>query len=202
MLARLEPAAAALVDWAIDEALPLWATAGFDVEHVRFEERLTLAAGRLPDVPLRLMSQARQIHAYALAARRGWHADAIALVERAFASMVRDYHGRDARDGWIFSIRRDGTVADTRRDLYTHAFVLLAIASYVEATGHREALALADETLAFIEGHMAAPEGGGFVEELPPNGGVRRQNPHIPPFRGRPSPWENLRAETPIARSD
>ena len=72
MLARLEPAAAALVDWAIDAALPLWATAGFDAEHGRFEERLTLAGGRLPDVPLRLMSQARQIHAYALAARRGW----------------------------------------------------------------------------------------------------------------------------------
>jgi mannose/cellobiose epimerase-like protein (N-acyl-D-glucosamine 2-epimerase family) len=33
MLARLEPAAAALVDWPIDAALPLWATAGFDTEH-------------------------------------------------------------------------------------------------------------------------------------------------------------------------
>ena len=201
MLARLEPAAAALVDWAIDEALPLWATAGFDAEHGRFEERLTLAGGRLPDVPLRLMSQARQIHAYALAARRGWHADAIALVERAFASMVRDYHGRDDREGWIFSIRRDGTVADTRRDLYTHAFVLLAIASYVEATGRREALALADETLAFIERHMAAPEGGGFVEELPPNGGVRRQNPHMHLFEGLLALWECSRQERHLART-
>ena len=201
MLARLEPAAAALVDWAIDAALPLWATAGFDAEHGRFEERLTLAGGRLPDVPLRLMSQARQIHAYALAARRGWHADAVALVERAYASMVRDYHGRDDREGWIFSIRRDGTVADARRDLYTHAFVLLAIASYVEATGHREALALADETLAFIERHMAAPAGGGFVEELPPNGGVRRQNPHMHLFEGLLALWECSRQERHLARA-
>jgi mannose/cellobiose epimerase-like protein (N-acyl-D-glucosamine 2-epimerase family) len=201
MLARLEPAAAALVDWAIDAALPLWATAGFDAEHGRFEERLTLAGGRLPDVPLRLMSQARQIHAYALAARRGWHADAIALVERAFASMVRDYQGRDDREGWVFSIRRDGTVADARRDLYTHAFVLLAIASYVEATGRREALALADETLAFIERHMAAPEGGGFVEELPANGGVRRQNPHMHLFEGLLSLWECSRQERHLAQT-
>jgi mannose/cellobiose epimerase-like protein (N-acyl-D-glucosamine 2-epimerase family) len=37
MLARLEPTAAVLVDWAIDEALPLWATAGFDAERGRFE---------------------------------------------------------------------------------------------------------------------------------------------------------------------
>ncbi len=190
MPARLEPAAAALVGWAVDAALPLWATIGFDAEHGRFEERLTLSGGRLPDVPLRLMSQARQIHAYALAARRGWHADAIALVEQAFASMVRDYRGRDDREGWVFSIRRDGTVADARRDLYTHAFVLLAIASYVEATGRREVLALADETLAFIGRHMVAPEGGGFVEELPANGGMRRQNPHMHLFEGLLSLWE------------
>ncbi|MGE3650368.1 MAG: AGE family epimerase/isomerase, partial [Reyranellaceae bacterium] len=201
MLARLEPAAAALVDWAIDAALPLWATAGFDAEHGRFEERLTLAGGRLPDVPLRLMSQARQIHAYALAARRGWHADAAALVERAYASMVRDYRGRDDREGWIFSIRRDGTVADARRDLYTHAFVLLAIASYVEATGRREALALADETIEFIKRHMAAPVGGGFVEELPANGGARRQNPHMHLFEGLLSLWECSRQERHLART-
>ena len=201
MLARLEPAAAALVDWAVDEALPLWATAGFDAEHGRFEERLTLAGGRLPDVPLRLMSQARQIHAYALAARRGWHADAVALVERAYASMLRDYRGRDDRQGWVFSIRRDGTVVDARRDLYTHAFVLLAIASYVEATGRREAFALADETIEFVKRHMAAPEGGGFVEELPANGGVRRQNPHMHLFEGLLSLWECSRQERHLAQT-
>jgi len=201
MLARLEPAAAALVDWAIDAALPLWATAGFDAEHGRFEERLTLSGGRLPEVPLRLMSQARQIHGYALAARRGWHTDALALVERAFASMVRDYRGRDDRPGWIFSIRRDGAIADARRDLYTHAFVLLAIASYVEASGRREALVLADETLAFVERDMAAPQGGGFVEELPPNGGVRRQNPHMHLFEGLLALWECSRQERYLARA-
>jgi mannose/cellobiose epimerase-like protein (N-acyl-D-glucosamine 2-epimerase family) len=42
MLARLEPAAAAFVKWVIDEALPLWATAGFNAER-----GLTIAGGRL-----------------------------------------------------------------------------------------------------------------------------------------------------------
>ena len=189
-MAAIGPAATALVDWAIDAAFPLWGTAGFDAEHGRFEERLTLRGERLPDVPLRLMTQARQIHAYALAAQRGWHPGAIGLVERAFSSMVRDYHGRDDRGGWVFSIRRDGAVVDARRDLYSHAFVLLAVASYVDATGHGDKLALADETLAFIERHMAAPEGGGFVEELPPSHGVRRQNPHMHLFEGLISLWE------------
>lgn len=178
------------MSWTVDAALPLWATAGFDAEHGRFEERLTFAAGRLPDVPLRLMSQARQIHSFALAARKGWYPGAAALVERAYASMVRDFHRRDGRGGWIFSIRRDGSVADSRRDLYAHAFVLLAIASYVEATGDRRGLILADETLCFIEQHMKAPAGGGFVEELPPAGGVRRQNPHMHLFEAVLALWE------------
>ena len=177
-MARLRPAASALLGWATDAALPLWGTAGFDFEHGRFEERLTFRAGRLPDVPIRLVSQARQIYAYALAAKRGWYPDAAMLVEQAYSSMVRDYHGRDDRGGWVFSIGRNGGVADRRRDLYAHAFVLLAIASYVQATGKRQALALADETLAFIDRHLGAP-GGGFLEGLPQSDGLRRQNPHM-----------------------
>src|ERR671937_1512447 len=96
--------AAALCGWARDAALPLWAGSGFDRENGRFEERLTLEAERLPEVPLRLMSQARQIYAYAIAAKRGWFADATELIECAYRSMERDYYRRDDRAGWIFSI--------------------------------------------------------------------------------------------------
>jgi mannose-6-phosphate isomerase len=190
MAARLKPAAAALVAWATGSALPLWATAGFDVEQGRFEELLTLRAGRSPDVPIRLLSQARQIYAYALAARRGWYPGAVLLVEQAYAAMVRDYCRRDGHDGWVFSIRRDGAVSDPRRDFYTHAFVLLAIASYVQATGKRQALALADETLAFIDRNLGAPEDCGFLEGLPSSNALRRQNPHMHMFEGLLSLWD------------
>src|SRR6266851_2068731 len=190
MPGRLKPAAAALLGWATDAAFPLWATVGFDFEHGRFEERLTLRADRLPDAPIRLLSQARQIYAYALAARRAWYPGAAMLVEQAFASMVRDYRERDGRGGWIFSIRRDGAVSDPRLDFYAHTFVLLAIASYVQATGKRQALALADETLAFIDRHLRAPNGHGFLEGLPPANALRRQNPHMHIFEGLLALWQ------------
>jgi len=51
--------------WAVDDALPLWATAGFDGSNGRFEERLAFAGDPLPSVPIRLMVQARQIYVYA-----------------------------------------------------------------------------------------------------------------------------------------
>jgi mannose/cellobiose epimerase-like protein (N-acyl-D-glucosamine 2-epimerase family) len=201
MPGRLKPAAAALLGWATDAALPLWATAGFDAEHGRFEERLTLRAERMPAVPVRLLSQARQIYAYSLAARRGWYPGAADLVEQAYSSMVRDFRGRDGQDGWIFSIRRDGAVADPRRDFYAHTFVLLAIASYVEATGKRQALALADDTLAFVDRHLRAAGGEGFLEGLPLSDGLRRQNPHMHMFEGLLSLWECSREARYLIRA-
>ncbi|MBM3646954.1 MAG: mannose-6-phosphate isomerase [Alphaproteobacteria bacterium] len=190
MSARLEAAAAALLDWATRSAFPLWAGAGFDHERCRFEERLTLQGEPVPDAPIRLMSQARQIHSYALAARNGWYPSALEFVEKAHASMMRDFYRRDDQQGWVFSIRRDGSVNDARRDLYAHAFVLLALASHAAATGQDESLAVADETLAFVDSFMRAPEGGGFVEQLPVTGGVRRQNPHMHLFEALLALWE------------
>jgi mannose/cellobiose epimerase-like protein (N-acyl-D-glucosamine 2-epimerase family) len=189
MKSQIDHTAGALVGWLLGMALPLWSTAGFDVEHDRFEERLTLEGRRLPAVDIRLMSQARQIYVYALAARRGWRDGGRDLVERAYASMVRDYHRRDGADGWIFSIERDGGVANGRRDFYAHAFVLLAIASYVQMGGKRDALMLADETLAFLDRQLKAPAGG-YLEGLLTVDETRRQNPHMHLFESLIALWE------------
>jgi mannose/cellobiose epimerase-like protein (N-acyl-D-glucosamine 2-epimerase family) len=196
----LESAAATLLGWAVGQALPLWAGAGFDREHERFEERLTLAGARLPDVPVRVMVQARQIHSYALAHRRGWYRDVDGLVGRAYRSMVRDYHRRDGQPGWLFSIHRDGRPAGTQRDLYGHAFVLLAIGSYVGATGDRTALALADETLADLDRHMRAT-GGGYVDAIPPIDAMRRQNPHMHVFEALLTLWSHSGEGRYLARA-
>ncbi len=188
---QLKSTARSLRDWATRQALPFWSTSGFDSEHDRFEERVSLAGKRVPGVPIRLMTQARQIYSFGLAGRRGWHRDASGIVERAYGSMVRDFHRRDGNDGWIFSIHRDGAIADAKRDLYAHAFVLLAIASYVAATGRREALALADATLSFVDGHLRAAEGGGYVDSVPPGDDLRRQNPHMHMFEALLSLWSS-----------
>ena len=165
--------------WAVDDALPFWATAG--LRRLQWPLRgapCLRAAIRLPSVPIRLMVQARQIYVYATAARLGWYPRSAGLVERAFDSMVRDFQAADGQDGWVFSIDRRGTVVDARRDLYAHAFVLFAVASFVQMTGQSATLALADQTLAFIDKNMRAHREG-YVERLPPTAGHRRQNPHM-----------------------
>ncbi|MDP2330677.1 MAG: AGE family epimerase/isomerase [Reyranella sp.] len=189
-----------LRDWVVRHALPFWATSGFDGEHGRFEERLSLKGERMPDAPLRLMVQARQIYVYALAYRKNWYPDALALVELAYSSMLRDFHMRDGYGGWIYSIHRDGAIADPQRDLYAHAFALLSIASYVQATGKRTALALADETLAFMEVSLKAP-GGGYVEALPTGNAFRRQNPHMHLFEALLALWSSSADRTYLTKA-
>jgi mannose-6-phosphate isomerase len=186
---RTRDAAARLRQWAIDKGLPLWATTGFDRQHGRFHERLTMQGAPIADAPLRLLVQGRQIFSYGLAARRGWYPSGRQLVEQAFASMIRDFKGRDGRGGWVFSIKRDGSVADVRRDFYSIAFVLLGAGSYLMATGDRSALAVADDTLAYLDAELRAPNGGGYLEGDPPADGPRRQNPHMHLFEGLLTLW-------------
>ena len=194
-------AVARLRDWAVQQAFPLWAGPGFDHEHGRFEERLSLRGTRIADVPIRLLVQARQIYAYGLASERDWYSDGQALIEQAYASMIRDFYRRDSKGGWVFTIFPNGAVADLRRDLYTHAFVLLAIASYIKATGKTEALSLADETLSYIDGQMRAAAGGGYLDSLPALDGLRRQNPHMHMFEGLLSLWSSSRQPRYLARA-
>lgn len=198
----LRSAATLMEAWMREQALPLWATSGFDAATGRFEEGLTFEGRPRADVPIRLLVQARQIFVYSIAERRQWIAGAGELVERAFVSMRRDYYRRDDRDGWVFSVARDGTVADPRRDLYAHAFVLLAVAAYVRATGRQAELALARETLAFLDREMVAPRGGGYVEALPVRPGPRRQNPHMHLFEALLALWECSRDRLFLERAE
>src|SRR5262245_60003896 len=101
----LKGSAARLREWAAEHALPLWATAGFDAQTGRFRETLTLQAEPVFSTPTRLIVQARQIYAYAVAARRGWYPDAASVLENAFAAMIRDYHKPDGQEGWVYSRR-------------------------------------------------------------------------------------------------
>ena len=164
--------------WLVEQSLPLWGEVGWDAETGLFVERLDTAGRPLAEVPRRLMVQARQIYAFGVAARRGWYRNAEERVERAADAMVRCYFGPDGCPGWCFSVDRAGSVLDSSRDLYSLSFVLLALATLVGA-GRVKARRLADETLVFLDHHMAHPLGG-YVDALPVTiGQPLRQNPHM-----------------------
>jgi len=160
--------------WLLTRALPLWLAHGIDHQAGGFHEALT-HEGYACDTPFRrLRVAARQTYVFAQAHRAGVQgADAAVALGLRFL----ETHAAlpDGGYAWRFSLKN--TPTDTTRDLYDHAFVLLALAAAAgvvqRAPLHARALALLD----FMDAAFPHPAGG-HAESLPP-ALPRRQNPHM-----------------------
>jgi mannose/cellobiose epimerase-like protein (N-acyl-D-glucosamine 2-epimerase family) len=170
---RGSPASPGL-NWLRNHAWPLWLDHGVDWQRRAFHESLDPATLQCPADFRRLRVAARQTYVFSMAARYG--------VRRAREAVVLglDFLQGSARlaDGgfaWRFDL--DNRPIDLTRDLYDHAFVLLAFAAAAEVVGadrlRPHAVALAD----YIASHFAHPAGG--YRDSIPDTEPRRQNPHM-----------------------
>ncbi|PHS21627.1 MAG: mannose-6-phosphate isomerase [Robiginitomaculum sp.] len=162
-----------------DDIVPFWANHGVDRKQGGFYERLHFDG--TPDLRTarRLRVTSRQIYAFAHASVAGW-VDERALVNWAVDYLVSTPRHRDGAPGFVHLLDADGSICDARRDLYDHAFHILALSWAYRATGDAQILALAIETLAFVDEAMGCVKGGwqeGDATALP-----RRQNPHMHMF--------------------
>jgi mannose-6-phosphate isomerase len=163
--------------WLVEEALPLWATAGQDSAGM-FHERLGFDAQ--PDLacPRRMRVQARQLYVYSEAAVRGWWPQAQACADAGFSALMRNYWARDGDVGFVHLLDSRLEPLDNKRDTYDHAFGLFALAWYYRASKDPQIPALAHEILDMLEARLADPINGGFFESVPavlP----RRSDPHM-----------------------
>lgn len=170
---------AALHSWLLERALPLWLEHGVDWRKGAFLEELH-PDGLVSKAGFRrLRVAARQVYVFARAAELG---------------VKRAAEARDLGLAWIAAVRQPdggyvsrtdlaGTPIEPMRDLYDHAFVLLALAH----GGRRdEAMAL----LAYLTEHFRH-EHGGWRESLP-DALPRRQNPHMHLLEAMLSAFEHL----------
>ena len=164
----------ALYDWLRACAWPLWLRHGVDWRAGAFHDSLTLDGYHATETFRRLRVLARQIYVFSQAHHHG--------VERADEA-VRiglDYlfhHALQDDGGYAWRFALDGTVIDDRRDLYDHAFVLLALsaAASMGASDSMRAQALALDH--FINTQLLHSQVG-YLEQMPPLL-PRRQNPHM-----------------------
>jgi mannose/cellobiose epimerase-like protein (N-acyl-D-glucosamine 2-epimerase family) len=161
--------------WMFDKALPYWSERGLDGAGRGFCEHLRLdgAGAHVPYKRLRV--QARQIYVFSHAALLGW-SRGTDVAERGYDFICS--HALLSTGAWARKLGRHGGVLDTTADLYDLAFVLFALAWYARASGRKEVLGHAEETLDRIEKEMAHPLGG-FYQTLPVESGPRLQNPHM-----------------------
>jgi len=160
--------------WLEDCAWPLWLEHGVDWKRRAFHEHVDLASLRCRAEFRRLRVAARQTYVFSKAAGHGVPGarDAVSLGLDFLRGPARLADGGFA---WRFDL--DNRPIDHTRDLYDHAFVLLAFAAATPVVGaeslHAEAVALTE----YIAENFAHPAGG--YEESIPSAMPRRQNPHM-----------------------
>ena len=160
--------------WLREAAWPTWLAHGIDRARGGFFESLDLENKTCGATFRRLRVVARQTYVFSEAHRAGLQgADEAVRVGLAFL----DRHAVHPEGGYAWRFDLDHTPIDHTRDLYDHAFVLLALSS---ATAVVPADLLRPKALAllhWIEHFLPHPQGG-YLESLPP-ALPRRQNPHM-----------------------
>lgn len=166
-----------LAQWGLQTALPFWAERGWDVVHGGFRESLALDGSAIEGELRRVRVQARQIYVFARAHHEGW-LDGLDRAEQAAALLRERAWQSDGEPGWAHLLTDRGEVTNPDRDLYDHAFILLALAWLGRASGKAAYFDQADETLAWLDTAMADPAGG-YLEAVSGSQWPRRQNPHM-----------------------
>jgi mannose/cellobiose epimerase-like protein (N-acyl-D-glucosamine 2-epimerase family) len=177
-LPSLKQELAALKSWLADQALPFWADLGFDRSTRLFEERVDFSGNPLHEPPRRLMAQCRQIYVFSHATLLGWF-DGSSLVAQALASLLQIYRQKPHDAPFVFSVTRQGAVADPRQDVYAYAFLLFALAWARKALGEKVDRQIVDEMIAHLQTSLSHESGHGFVDGLPRPDLHLRQNPQM-----------------------
>lgn len=185
--------------WAIEKALPLWSSNGFDAKRGGFHERLNPDGS--PDLtsPRRLRVQARQTYVYAHAASLGWFPDARHFMLAGAAFMIEKYRSPDGKPGYVSILAPDNSVVNPLRDTYDHMFVLLALTWAAKVSGDAQIRAHLDDALAFIDAHLTARDGS-FIEGIPASQ-PRRQNPHMHGFEAMLAMHETIAHPQALTRA-
>lgn len=164
--------------WLVEAALPLWAGTGVDEEQGGFVERLTLDGRPDRTAAKRLRVQARQIYVFSHARLLGLMEDGDRVAGQGYAFVMRHGAPDGIAGGFVHALERDGTVRDSMRDTYDHAFLLFAFSWYYRATRRDDVratiLALGDAIWALLR----HPGGQGFVVDRR-GGNALHQNPHM-----------------------
>jgi mannose/cellobiose epimerase-like protein (N-acyl-D-glucosamine 2-epimerase family) len=162
------------VRWLREQAWPLWLAHGVDWGAGAFHEHLREGALDCSADFRRLRVAARQTYVFAKAAQLGVPR-AREAVELGLAFLRGPARLPDGGFAWRFDLANQPI--DRTRDLYDHAFVLLAFAAAAPVVGPDMLRGDARAVLDYIAEKLPHPHGG-YEESVPPTR-PRRQNPHM-----------------------
>lgn len=155
-----------------------WSKIAWDSETGGFVESASLSGQPNTGIPRRVRVQARQIFSFSEAVRLGWAGSEQAAQLARQGLDYLDTVCRCEKGGWQHTLATDEHPANDTRDLYDHAFIMLAGAAFYRAFGDRKGLDIATEAHNFITSELVATGHDGFIDAKPCRG-YRRSNPHM-----------------------
>ena len=185
-------------EYLFDYFLPRWQKHSQD-DTGAFQYYLNPDWSRAENPDLRLRVQARQTYVMAKAARLGAGDLFADSAMRGFEFLLKRFGDAD-HGGFFLKLDPKGEPIDVNKELYEHAFVLLACAAVHEATGDPRARATASGVCDLLDAKLADPVHGGFLEGADrawaARRGARRQNPHMHLFEAMLA-WSEVDAGGP-----
>ncbi len=160
-----------------EHSLPLWSSEGWDPAAGGFVERLDIEGRADRAAPRRVRVQARQIYSFAKAAQMGWYPEGREIAMKGLDYLLEKAKSPDGRPGFVHLLDPDGSVINSARDTYDHAFVLLALATAYQLTKDAQVRDEIEKLLGFLETDLRSAHGG-FIEGIPATL-PRRQNPQM-----------------------
>ena len=165
----LQKSAARLRQWCVSQALPIWASRaqkkdGSWVEHLHLDGTADTAAER------RWRVLARQVYVYAKASSLDWF-DGQKVAISTYEKMKSV--------GYVHRVSPLGEITNPMRDLYDHAFYILAASSLYALTNEQAYLDDAESLLRWVDTALVHPSGGWKETNQVDITAPRRQNPHM-----------------------
>lgn len=153
--ANLIASLAELKAWLINDAYPLWAAAGPDLDRGGWHDQLNLAGAPIPG-DQRARVQARQAWSFAQAPALGWEGDWREPMLWGLGALQFRFRRTDGLYRAV--VPAEGRALD-HVELYDQAFVLLALSA-----AHKAGEPGADHAAEALLGRLAPDHGGGFKE--------------------------------------
>lgn len=165
----LSQSAARLKDWCTHRALPYWEKHAQRPDHSWVEH---LLLDGTPDVAAerRWRVLARQVYVYSKATALGWYDGRETAVST---------YDKMKSVGLVHRVSPNGDITNPMRDLYDHAFYILAASSLYGLTKEKAYLRDAEALLTWVETALVHPSGGWKESDLAEDTDARRQNPHM-----------------------
>lgn len=136
--------------------VPLWTGSGWNADLALPYEAVDPQHQPMPPQRYRAMACARQL--YLFSSLIGQHPGADEHAGQLFRSLQRHFHDAE-HGGWIYSIDAKGNPLDSRKDLYTHAFILFACAHYWGKVREPLVESVLDAALTVVLERFATPDG-------------------------------------------